>query len=390
MIGVFACLAVSSPNAFSFSFSSSHIDIGASFETFTFLNSIALDAHSQDSGGAIAVDSPRLSMTLTMSAFLKCSAASAGGAVCALAANAYITACCTLECASATAPAFFVNASGIGDNILLQSSLLVTAGRDVAVLARGEQNINSLNASSNSAESGASAVALRMASAANIDLSTFYKNQGDFVLDIRVSGRVSEVMACNFIQNTTGKGLLIRSAGMWTVKRSVFLRNQGNSFESVEDTLYLRNTFLDFEMGTLPRSVELLDVERGSDTPTHPITDPLRGYCPASGTPLTPMPSPTPGESPTASTETRGAGLSPQTTETGEPVATVHRTKLPEPSGGYFRVVICGFAALLAGIVAVALVAQGRVKRPVETQFVPDSGFIEPIATDESSADDRE
>jgi hypothetical protein len=272
-----------------------------------------------------------------------------------------------------------VTADDLVENTILQASVLeCRAAADAIGLTNGEQNINSLNSSRNG-DGGASGVRIGSTGISNVDLSTFQHNVGDTVLELWSRGRVSEVKLCNFVSN--GAKLTISSSGQWTIKKCIFLKNDGTPFKSADDTLLIQDSFVDFPLPTALPSIHVVEVTRGRVTATVAITDNLRGRCPGSGTPLTAAPSPTPPTPTPTPSKARKRDLDAP-----------KRTAVP-PSKGYFGTVIVAVRALFVGAVALAVCLWARARRGDRTRLLrgdmaANREFIEPIeAEDEDDQD---
>jgi hypothetical protein len=211
----------------------------------------------------------------------------------------------------------------------------------------------------------------------NIDLSTFSLNTGDNVIQLRTTGRVAEVTLCNFIDNVNKQHFVIVSSGMWTVRQSVFLRNKGTGFRSVEDQLVIRKCFLDVNPETLSHAELDRDVEIGTQTATIPITDFLSGFCPGSGTPLTAMPSPSPGSTTISGT----ASISSVVTDVRAVIASGRptRSRVPLVRGGSFGYAAFAFLGVFAMLIWMASCAKSAVGSQVRasTRLVETGEFLD-------------
>jgi hypothetical protein len=184
-------------------------------------------------------------------------------------------------------------------------------------------------------------------------------NVGENALSMEFVGKVCDITLVNFLDNT-GSVSLIKTTGQWGIKRCVFLRNKGTLFMSMDDTLLVRNSFIDGEKLANVDRVEIgQDVQYGKGTPTIPITDALHGFCPGQGTPMAVRVSPTPAK--TVITE-KPPVVVPEKTQEVEKVVIPSRTGLEitrmtlEKPTPYFKLammIFCGVMFAFVGCVVI-------------------------------------
>jgi hypothetical protein len=149
------------------------------------------------------------------------------------------------------------------------------------------------------------------------------------------------------------------------------VKNEGNSFESIEDILYLRDTFLDFELSEGIKQIEIQEIVRGKETLTYEITDLLKGNCPGFGTLLTPISSPI--EKVKIEKESVSVGGLPSVSEKVEETVQIRkRTLIPQPKSGYLRLFFGGIVILILGIGIIVICGKNRrdkVKKEKNERF---------------------
>lgn len=322
----------------SFEFHTSGLQFNEMKGCLTFSNSIVINCTGNENGGALYVKSPQLEVHVLRSSFLNCEAEKVGGGIYAVADASEILGCCFLECVAADCAAIYAVTSELNENSICQVSVIrcVSSASEMIHIESGQQNINSLNSSLNTVAKGGSSVSVVANGAAGVDLSHFESNVGEYTLNLKVSGKETSVMLSNFINNTNTAGYIISTSGMWTIRRSVFLRNIGHEFQSVEDSLFIRMSFMDKKPEKADPKVEFgQDVTYGTETATYAITDIHHGNCPAEGTPLTAMPSPTPAA--TVETPSQSSFIPPPSespTEVVTPTASRSHVAMPENNAG--------------------------------------------------------
>jgi hypothetical protein len=143
-----------------------------------------------------------------------------------------------------------------------------------------------MNVSMNRLASGASGACLESRGWATVGRCTFFNGTGDVLLNVTASGGLSD---CNFIGNKNRRGSIVVSVGSWVIRRSIFLRNDGEVFESVRGPIFVSECFTDGVRIDTRGSVSVRRVVHGNSTATHRIVDWLRGQCPGSGTQIAPV-----------------------------------------------------------------------------------------------------
>lgn len=269
-------------------------------KSFLFLNSIVMNCNVPDNGGCIFIQNKETEISISGSSFIHSASAKTGGALFLDIKKSDFSNCCIQNCTSKES-ASSICVRGVDqmvDNLISNAAItLCDCNKSTIEISQGNQNIYLVNVSNNHAKSIGSGIYIQPnQDKSMVSLFNVVNNIGEITLDFQYSLEVTSVMKSNFINNTNthSKGYILISSGQWDFRYCVFLRNKGTAFHHLSDDISFINCSFDIPLPTESMFITR-DIHYVTDCPLNKIEDLYLGFCPAFGTPTSPMPSPTPG-----------------------------------------------------------------------------------------------
>lgn len=261
------------------------------------MNSIFLNTQNVNNGGSIYLENPDSVIYISGSSFINTISEKIGGSIFLDIKQSDISNCCFNNCSSKlSASSLFVRSEdNLIDNLLSESAITFCSCNSSTVqLLRGQQSLFSVNISNNQVHATSSAFQTDLGHKSTLTFLHSASNIGQANIELLFVRDVSSVQVSNFINNTNSNEFISISSGSWDFKKCIFAKNHGNRFNHSKDELKIADCIFDVEIQFTDSRILTNHITIRSDAPLNQLPTNFNGFCPASGTPTHPMPSPTP------------------------------------------------------------------------------------------------